>query len=284
MSEMRTRIKEKGRTILTGNWIRAGIILLIIGLLEIVISALQSAYLNAFNLPNDLYPFTMPAVISLVVSLGFQAISFVFSTPLKIGQTEWYWKLDGKSRRGIDGVFAWFGSLHLFIKSLLININIWLRMLAWRILLLLVPSALVYGSYLAFTNNQKNETIVMFASSLMFLGMILLIAGTLFYLFLYTRYFLAPYLLVEDNSRRINDCVKDSIRFTHGHRSEIFTFWFSFLGWLIPCIFILPIFFVLPYFYSSSAVFAKYLLFQSRSDVSSDTIVFDRNDDEERPL
>lgn len=283
MSDIRNRIKEKGRSVLAGNWLKAGVVLLIIGSLEIGISLLQSAYEDALHLPDDLYPFTGAVAVSLAVSLVFQVISFVFTTPLKLGQTEWYFRLTGRQSVGIDSVFAWFGSIRLFIKSLLLSLNIWLRMLLWFIFLQLFPSALVYCSYLAANKSKSSEAVLMTASSLMFLGLILLLAGSLLYYFIYTRYFLAPYLLVKDNSRRINDCVRESLKLTHGHRSEIFTFWLSFLGWFFLCVFIFPILFVLPYFFSSSAVFAKYLIFQNQPDFSADTMEFNSEDHREEP-
>lgn len=259
--------------ILEKNWLKAIVIFLIIVFLSIAISSLETAYQKALNFPEtfDFENKTIPQLeaalpyflkTTFLLSVIFTLISFVLTTPLSLGQTEWYWRLTKQKPQGVEGIFAWFGSIRLFAKSLWLRINIMLRLLPWFLLTVGIPYCLLFVSMLL--TDAKSSFIVEFAVLFLIFAQILLIGGLLLFLYIATRYFLAPYLLVEDNSRKVNRCVKDSVKYTNGQRGDIYAFWFSFAGWFILCLFVLPILYVLPYFNAASAIYAKFIIYSER--------------------
>lgn len=283
---LRYRIKRNARIVLKGNWLKAIIILFIIGFLVIAIGALESAYSLAFGISDKIsFDINNPDVFrnsillylrtTLLVSLIFSVISFIFTTPLKQGQTEWYWNLD-KKPLGVEGVFAWFGSPKLFGKSLWLYLNIALRLLPWGLLLIGLPYAVIFSSLSFF--DTKDQNLMGILALLICFGYLLLLGGVVLFVYIGTNYFLAPYLLVEDSTRKVNACVKSSKRYVKGVRGDIFTFWFSFIGWFLLCCFLFPIFYVFPYFSASSAIYAKYLIYSARikeRDGTDKTIEFE---------
>lgn len=291
MSETRIRVKQNAKLILKSSWLKAVAILLIINLLAIAISALEYAYCNAFNIKSiyDLYYSAVnlnDVYTSTGVTLVFTLLSLLLTTPLRLGQAEWYWKLTERKPQGVEGIFEWFGFLRLYAKSLWLNVYIGLRSLPWALLTLGIPSGIILGSSYLYDLNSKNADMDVIYSLLLIFGLALLLCGIILYFYIVMRFFLAKYLLVEDNTRKVTDCVRDSIRFTKGKRSEIFAFQLSFVGWLILCVlgFIIVIgapliLFVMPYYYSSCAVYAKYLIYSARVPVgggTNNTIEFDK--------
>lgn len=296
MSAIRTKVKSNAKVILKSNWLKAIGILLIVFFLATAISSLETALKKAFNLPDQLNfttsesPRLMWSSIinyfesTMLVSLIFSVFTFILTTPLLLGQVEWYWNLTERKPQGIEGIFTWFGSLHLFIKSIWLKINIALRLIPWFLLTLALPYSIIFIS-MRFLLLYSDTGVELAASVMMIFGLILLPCGAALLLYVSAKYFLASYILVEDSTRKVNRCVRDSIQFTRGLRSDIFTFWLSFAGWFILCVFLLPMVYVLPYFYSSSAVYAKYIIYSRRlSEAGSkkenmDTIEFKANSD-----
>jgi uncharacterized membrane protein len=291
MSETRIRVKQNARLILKNNWLKAITILLIIYLLAIAISALEYAYCTAFKIKSvyDLY-YTSVALKEIYIATGvtfaFTLLSLLLTTPLMLGQAEWYWKLTERKPQSVEGIFEWFGSLRLYAKSLWLNIYIGLRSLPWVLLTLGIPIAMIYGSSYLYDLNSKNTGMDVVYSLILIFGFALILCGSVLYFYIITRFFLAKYLLVEDNTRKVTDCVRDSIRYTKGKRNELFVFQLSFIGWLLLCVLgiiiiigIPLILFVLPYYYSSCAVYAKYLIYSARvqkGGQANNTIEFDK--------
>lgn len=272
MSSMRYKIKKNAKAVLEKNWLKAIVIILIIFFLSVAISSLETAYRKALNFPEFTTSFdSMSAMQSflsrfagttLLLSAVFAVFSFIMTTPLKLGQTEWYWRLTDKKPQGVEGVFAWFGSLRLFAKSLWLRINIYLRMLPWFLLIIAVPYAALFISGILLSS--KVQIVLTFALILMVVSELMLAGGLFLFLYIASRYFLASYLLVEDNTRKVTSCVRDSIRYTRGQRGEIFTFWLSFAGWFMLCALALPALYVVPYFNASSVIYAKFIIYSER--------------------
>lgn len=271
MNSIRSRVKENARVILRGNWFKAIMILFIIFFLMIGLNALQSAYAAAFNIPDTItvnyqgmaLPMPNYSFASIMLSVIFTIFSFVLITPLTVGQNEWYWYLTDRKPVGIEGIFAWFGSLRLYAKSLWLRVNIFLRTLPWVLLLIGIPYCIMFiGTY--FFYKQQQTALIFVASFLIMIASMLLIGGLILYLYIVSKYFLAVYLLVEDNKRKVNDTVSESVRLTQGLRGDIFKFWLSFTPWFLLIVFFFPILYVMPYFNASSAVYAKYLIYSQR--------------------
>jgi uncharacterized membrane protein len=287
MTETRIRVKQNARLILKNNWFKAIMILIIINLLAIAINTLYFAYCSAFQItPINKYlnaSYSLNEIfISTIVTAIFALLTILLTTPLSLGQAEWYWKLTERKPQGVEGIFEWFGSLRLYAKSIWLNLYIGIRALPWALLTLGIPFCIIYASFYLFESNPKNTQIALLCSLLMIFGFGLLLCGIILYFFIMTRYFLAKYLLVEDNKRKVTECVRNSIKYSKGKRGEIFIFQLSFIGWLLLSSISYLVFiglFVLPYYYSSCAVYAKYLIFSARvpqGDIGSNTIEFNK--------
>lgn len=275
MANLRVISKSSGLKALNGSWFKAFAIVLIIGLLNFGISKLEDAYRNVFAIPqlNDNGMINL-SIYSFAISIVFTLIAFLVITPLMLGMTEWFWRLTAGEKPEVGDIFAWFGSAKLYVKSIILRINVGVRALLWFLLTCSIPLALIIaaGYYVKDIDVTKITTFSMtdiqnlfISGVLMLLGIMLLICGLILFLFLISRYFLAAFLVVEDGERKISDAVRMSIKFTKSYRWEITKFLLSFTGWFITCVAIIPYFYVVPYFYSSFAIFSKHIIYEQRN-------------------
>lgn len=65
------------------------------------------------------------------------------------------------------------------------------------------------------------------------LGFILLIVPGIIFTYMYSQSF---FILAEDNSKSIMECLKESRKMMVGHKFEMFVLQLSFVGWLLLCI------------------------------------------------
>lgn len=260
MSRIRFQAKLNGRKILSGNWPRALLITLLWMLLSSGVILLEESVRKVTNIPQMIgsgaYSLPNTSILSLVVSGIFTVVLFFFMTPLQIGQAEWYWHLVDRKETPIGDVFGWYGSLKLYGKSLMLQIHILWRMLLWGIAVFAAPAAL-----LVFYEWGLHEADTLFADIIFGLGILLLVCASVIWIFLYMRYFLAPYLLVEDSTRKTNACVRTAARYSKGFYWEIVKFQLSFILWWLLCYLILPLFYVMPYYHASAAVFSRHIIY-----------------------
>ncbi|MDR3645539.1 MAG: hypothetical protein P4M02_10740 [Clostridia bacterium] len=299
---LRYQIKLNARLILKKKWFKAWALILIIYFLCLGVSALEIGFCNAIGIKEQTATLDMSTVnfkaiakaymtyfhqvINILpVNAVFSAITFLLVAPLLAGMIEWYWRLTDNKPQGIGDIFAWFGSFRLYIKSLWLFLNLLLRMLPWALLTFFLPlCSMLYGFYI-YGESSTLQTMI----SLLFIGLgeLLLIGGAFLFAYIFSRYFLAVFIFSEDSTRKVNECVKESVRISRKIRGEIFKFNLSFLGWFIllflasyalDVLSILPALFVVPYFLASCAVFSKYLIFADRvkgkPDQTQDTMEF----------
>lgn len=273
MANLRVQSKYNGLKALKGSWIKAIIIMLIIGLLYFGVSKLEDAYRNILGI-QDISDSGLPNItpLSLLISLCFTAILFLIMSPLILGMTEWYWNMTNGEPSEIGDIFGWYGSLKLYGKSLLLRINVGVRKLLWGLITCGIPAAIVAaGEYYLLKVNTNSRTLsgtdmqnLLFGGILAFFGATLMLGGIFLYVYIISRYILANFLLVEDNSRKIGNVVRDSIKYTKTYRWELTKFVLSFAGWFISCIAILPALYVIPYFSSSITVYSKHIIYEKR--------------------
>lgn len=270
MSRTRFQAKQNGRRILEGKWLQAIFITLLVFLLESGVSLMEGTVRDASGVPETIGTGLLAppnlSVASLSISAVFLIITFLILSPLHTGQAEWYWQLAGRKENSVGNVFGWLGSLRLCGRSLALSLALLWRMLLWALLVYAAPAALllIYQFALGGANTlAANIVLVLFV--------LLTVGATVVLVFLYTRYFPARYLLVEDPSRRPEECVRAAVRYTKGFRVEIFLFELSFVLWMLLCEFILPIFYVFPYYNASCAVLAQHIIFSRRAQERRDT-------------
>ena len=92
------------------------------------------------------------------------------------------------------------------------------------------------------------------------IGALLLITAALLLSVFLLRYFLAPYILAEDQKQSARKCIVLSKRYMKGRKGQLWVFYLSFFPWLLLSFLILPILYVCPYISCASALYAKYLI------------------------
>lgn len=286
MSQLRAKSKLNGLYVLRGSWIKAIIIFLILALLSFGISGINQAYRTVFNIPQNLPDGSINCdVRSFIVQAVFTLITLFVMVPLALGMLEWFWNLTDGKKMDVGGVFAWYGSGRLYGKSLLLGFDIGIRSLFWGILTCGAPLAMLIGAnyyYYASGINHKQENLsaidvqkLFIVGILLIFGILLLLGGILLYIFITSRYIIAPFLMVEDNSRKVSAVVKDSIKYSRKYRWEFTKFILSFVGWAFVCIAVLPLLYVVPYFCSSLSIFSKHIIYAQRpQQKNGDTIQF----------
>lgn len=274
MSEMRFKSKLNGLMSMKGYWIKSIVVFLILALLSFGISQLELAFRNILNVPL-LAPNGYPnySAASILIEVIATLVEIIIMSPLIIGTFEWFYNINSGIGAKIGDLFVWFGSGKMFLKSMCLSLNIFIRAFLWGILLFSLPTFLsIYGmvnleklgtdfSSLSVTQTQTLvlSSLATFFSFFLFLGFLLL------YLLIVSKYIPAFYLFIEDKNIKTTQAVKTSIRYTKGKRWEYTKFIFSFIGWFISCVLILPIIYVFPYFFSSLTVFSKSLIYSARN-------------------
>ncbi len=251
-----------GRKILSGSWMQAILITVLLFLLSGGITLLETSVRKITNVPeiqgNGFEPNLSAA--SFVIMAVFSVVMFLFITPLQTGQTEWYWELSGGKKPTVGMVFGWYGSFRFYLKSLLLQIHVLWRLILWALLVFAAPGALFALYFLGLGGADTPVANLVFA-----LGIVLFVCAAVLLWIISLRYFPACYLLVEDSRRRPNDCVRNAALCTKGFRFEIFKFQLSFIFWFLSCYLILPALYVMPYYYASSAVLARHIVFSGRA-------------------
>lgn len=285
LSELRTKSKMNGLYVLNGSWLKAMLIFVIVALLSFGLSALDNAYRNVFDIPmmtsdglinTDIRSFAIEAV--------FTVITFFIMSPLVLGMLEWYWNLSSGKKTGVGDIFGWYGSGRLYAKSLLLSLDVGVRCLLWGLLTCGIPAALLMAAeyYSGGVNLLKSNLSAQDVQRLLIVGILtifgglLLIGGILLFIYLTSKYIAAYFLMVEDNTRKVSEVVRDSIKYSRTYKWEITKFILSYIGWAITCIALFPLLYVVPYFCSSLTIFIKHIIYSQRSKLdNADTIRFD---------
>lgn len=268
-SRIRFLAKANALKLLKGRWLKADAILILIGLLTIGFTALEIAYRTAFSVPMwNAEGSLNTAPASFIITGVFTLLLLLFLPPLIIAQAEWYWKLSGGVQQGIGEVFGWFGSFRLFLRSVSFGIQLFIRCLLWTLLTCTVPVGLIAAAWIFFPSSLSFPIDMNYIpfSLLAGTGTILLLFAVFGLGYLVMRYFLAVFLLVEDGSRGIRECMRMSVRYSKGRRWELYKFCLTYLPWAIACYFVLPALIALPYFNAASTVLAKHVIYTRRAE------------------
>lgn len=242
-------------------------ILLILGAMTVGLNLLEDRYRAAFNIPllSGEWQYNLSPA-SLIITGLFAVLGILFTQPLIMGQTEWYWNLSGGEEVHVGDVFGWFGSLRLYLKSIWLWVNLFVRYLLWAVAFCAVPYGCILVSVFYLLPRRSETFYLMSAAFLLVFGCLLLVVAILMLLYVAMRYFLAPYLLVEDSTRPVGKIIRDSVHFSRKYRWELVKFVLSYILWFITCYFVLPALYVMPYFFSSSAVLARHIIYTARAE------------------
>jgi len=198
-------------------------------------------------------------LLGLAVSGGCLLLSFLLLSPLNLGAVKWYYELSSGGEASFELLFTYFSSFKLYCRALWYAINLSVRSFFWTLLFLLPGSfCLAAASWLYSVENIPLYLSVV--SLLMVIGVFLLAFGCVFAFIYLQKYYVASYLICQDNTVPAIQCFKTSCRYSRGSRGFIALFRLSFLLWYLLCVFIFPVLYVIPYTEASYAIYAKYLI------------------------
>ena len=212
--------------------------------------------INIIALPTALKLLIPPAQVAVQsgVSLLF---SFFFLTPLTLGIMRFFWRRNLEADDSVGVIFYYFSGGN-YKKALKYSLSLFLRAQIFAtIATVLAQQMLPRGGLLHefvmkqnLTSNSKVGIIFGFT--------MLALALSIFAIFRVFKYFLAPYLMINDEDLSVKKAFNHSAQMMRGGRLQLFGFYFSFLPWLLLCLTILPIIYVYPLVMMSGAVYAKY--------------------------
>lgn len=263
--ELRKKIKKDALFSLRNSWGKATAVLLFICSVHLLFLLLEQFFGMLLHIDFlsgggrlDLYrgrlevgtPFVLMAAL-------FALISFVVTVPLHYGATKWYLRQVGGDSPALSTIFDCFHSIRRFFRSLLLKINIALRVLGVGIVAFL-PSVAIFLA-IRYMGGYESPGAVIARLLLIPLLFLISLAAALFVFAFSLRYFLAGYLFVNSH-KGVLECIKLSVQGMKGNIQLTFSFYLSFLPWLLLAPLLVPLLFIYPYMQASLAIYAKYLM------------------------
>lgn len=180
-----------------------------------------------------------------------------FSVPLMMGIQRWTWRLTGGADDSLRTVFYAFGDKQNYRRAFGYSLRYTLCLYVPRLTALpriflehgedaaLHPLSVLHGGFTG-----------LFSA----VAAVLELAGLFLSLWLALRFFLAPYLLANDDSLSPAQALRLSFQVMHKRTGRLLGFFFSFIGWGLLCVLILPVMYVFPLFWISTGIYARYLI------------------------
>lgn len=202
--------------------------------------------------------FTLRNLLSISILVFSLILQYIVTSPLMMG----LWRClhlitEGKNIQ-IENLFYFYSSPKLFFRSILFQINIFLRELLYLLILFLpaIVTSFFLSDYAAAFFKYKLSTFA--SSALMFAAAVFWIGAVIFYIIILLRYSFAGIIAASNDKLKITRSIKLAIKRSNGYKLCIFKLIISFIGWFALCVFIFPIIYVLPYFCVGIAVLANH--------------------------
>lgn len=266
---LRKTIKANARLALCRHWCRAAAIAMIVMLFWALFTALEELLMTVFNAAGFVDIMQTPQLVlddipnvswpAMVISAVAAAAFLFVMAPLKLGVTWWYYQLTDGQGRPTSEIFRYFLSPSKFFRAVWFKITLFCRKLFWSVIFLVLPAAAIAaGSMWSGRASRDIETLL--SKGLEIIGVISLIISLILLAIWLMRYYLAAYMLANDDDISPRLAVKQSIDISSGRLSEFFMLEISMIGWDILDMMILPRLFTLPYRGVIRGLYARYLL------------------------
>lgn len=240
-------LKTNAKHALSGAWGRAIGVIFLAGLPLILINLLEYAIRQVTGIPEfvDLMG-TMSlsfddvantTLLSTLISGLMLLLTFILTAPLSQGLIRWYYRRTGGENEGVTELFYYFEAAGNYFKSLWLYLQIGVRMGLWTLLLSLPLVGGIWTMIMLGFSNPDNSAQIF--SILYLLGILWGILMSIFLAIIGLRYFLAPYILVEQPQIKLRTAIKQSIKLVRGYKSGLFVFMLSFIPWYLPLVLIL---------------------------------------------
>jgi len=191
----------------------------------------------------------LPSFAQPIISTVFSALVSIFITmPLTLGIMRFFWQTTLGADNSVAVVFYYFSG-HNYSRALSYSFGMFLRM---NLFMLLGTLFNTFRDYIRI-ENVPQEIVTLVLTLLMFGSMI-------FGIYMALKFFLTPYLLINDENLDTATAFETSKRLMFGQKGNLFGFMMSFFPWLLLCLTILPMIYVYPFYMLACAIFAKYII------------------------
>ena len=209
---------------------------------------------------GQLFSLFFPASIRTEIILALSAIFNIFLvTPLTLGIQRWAWRLTGGADDSLRTILYAFGDGEGYRRALGFSLRYNLRLYALQLAGL--PALLLEKwDASSSTTGVLSDVWGTAAPVLSAAAALLELIGGIFCLWLTLRYFLAPYLLSNDETLSPAQALRLSFKMMSRRAGGLLGFFLSFIGWGLLCLLVLPVMYVLPLIWISGAIYARYLI------------------------
>lgn len=224
-----------------------------------IVALIISAYLilGALNVLAGMIFQTRIAssIASAIVSV---AGTILITNPIFLGVGRWFWRITGGADDSLASVFYFYSTAGRFKRSISYAINIFLRV---TIVGIVFSVPLYVQSYLDLDNLSGISGLSsLLASGIGALSALLSNVGALIVVWLSTKYFVAQYIMFNDETLTPGEAILISAKVMKRRVFRTIGFFLGFFGWLILCLLILPIMYVIPLIMMSGVLYARYTI------------------------
>lgn len=273
--KLRAFIKRNARHALRRSWCRAASISLIAVLAGTLFTTIENLLAAAFGqvsmidylMTSGIYlddlPNVSPAYMALLCALAIAELLLL--APVSIGIKRWFYLLgDGRADKTIS-IFEYCISRKRYFKVLRLQLSL-AALTAVTSAVFLSPGIALYCFAQLCGGPNAGEAERLIAVGLNVSAMILgALLGILLLIHL-TRYYLAPLVMIENESLNVRDIIKSSSALSKGRKLHLFAFEVSFIGWRILDFLIVPKLFTVPYRCTAQGLYARYIFEASRRE------------------
>lgn len=182
------------------------------------------------------------------ISVSIMFIMFVvFMGPLFSGIVRHFWRMFGGLSETPATAFYYFSSFPRYFKVLRLYIMLAIKYIIWSIVFNLPAIAVSVISDVRLYDFLKIP-IPMWSQNLTNLVDFLYTVGSVLTLFMLTKFYLAPFLLIVNDEIEVDEAIHMSAVISKASFTELIYLIFSILHWFILSLLFIPLVFTLPYF------------------------------------
>lgn len=215
------------------------------------------------NIPDvtELFSETSAKTVKIIffTLLGF--VSYISLIPFRYGSDIWFYENAKKTRLPLKQLFSFYN----FRKSPS-SLKIIMLVEAKKLLctsFFLLPSTVITGYIFYALREGMGVKMLM---SLIIGGVLLFFTGVFFAFVFSQRYFLAPYIMYENENCKASEAVKLSSEIMENRCFETAFFKLSFSGWFLLCLLIFPTLYVYPFYKMSNSLKAVSILANTQNN------------------
>lgn len=246
-------VKKTAKTALKGNYVKA-----IISSAVFVFAYLLSIY------ANTLFDFVLGRVAYYIV---FIAVSVFALSPLFLGLLRGFWRVLFGVDDKITVLFYYFSTVKLY-KRALSFFALFILKFAVLGLILYLPSLLLDFFAGALFFNMLEISPPIWISNLWPISSFLKIIAFVALVFVLLKYYIAPVLFIADDNMDCAEAIHMSTIIAKGSSIDFVYLFFSFIGWILICLFLIPVVFVMPYLICSYLVHARFAVAKYNKHIS----------------